>query len=141
MRRIEQEEERMAYHEPNTQNFHLCIVNLVIGTLYCAKGNFEFGVTRIIKSLEPYNKKIETDTWFYCKRCLLSLVENGAKRLISINDSTAYEVMSFLLEAEKHGKDVPTTLATTNEKENLERMTVAMEARFIRKVLMKAMHF
>lgn len=141
MRRIEQEEERMAYHEPQTQNFHLCIVNLVIGTLYCAKGNFEFGVTRIIKSLEPYNKKIETDTWFYCKRCLLSMIENGAKRLITINDATAYEVMNFLLEAEKHGKDIRTTLATANEKENLERLTVAQEARFIRKVLMKVMHF
>ena len=27
-------------------------------TLYCAKGNYEFGVTRIMKSLEPYNKKV-----------------------------------------------------------------------------------
>ena len=141
MRRIEQEEERMAYHEPDKQNFHLCIVNLVIGTLYCAKGNYEFGISRIIKSLEPYNKKIETDTWFYAKRCLLSLIENGTKRLISINDATAYEVMAFLLEAEKHGKGIPTSLATVNEKENLERMTVASEARFIRNVLMKAMHF
>ena len=28
------------------QVFHLCIINLVIGTLYCAKGNFEFGIGR-----------------------------------------------------------------------------------------------
>ncbi len=49
--------------DPEKQCFHLCIVNLVIGTLYCAKGNFEFGISRIIKSLEPYNKKLETDTW------------------------------------------------------------------------------
>jgi tetratricopeptide repeat protein 30 len=39
-------------------------VNLVIGTLYCAKGNFEFGISRIIKSLEPYEKKLGTDTWY-----------------------------------------------------------------------------
>ena len=38
-------------------------MNLVIGTLYCAKGNFEFGISRIIKSLEPYDKKLGTDTW------------------------------------------------------------------------------
>lgn len=53
----------MAYHEPDKHSFHLCIVNLVIGTLYCAKGNFEFGISRIIKSLEPYDKKLGTDTW------------------------------------------------------------------------------
>jgi hypothetical protein len=44
--------------EPDKKIYHLCIVNLVIGTLYCAKGNFEFGISRIIKSLEPYQKKV-----------------------------------------------------------------------------------
>ena len=29
------------------------IVVQVIGTLYCTKGNFEFGISRIIKSLAP----------------------------------------------------------------------------------------
>lgn len=43
------------------QVYHLCIVNLVIGTLYCSKGNYEFGISRIIKSLEPYNKKVNTN--------------------------------------------------------------------------------
>jgi hypothetical protein len=27
------------------------------------QGNYEFGISRIIKSLEPYDKKLETDTW------------------------------------------------------------------------------
>ena len=49
MRKIEKEEDRMAYNDPDKQFFHLCIVNLVIGTLYCAKGNFEFGISRICK--------------------------------------------------------------------------------------------
>ena len=40
------------------QAFHLCIINLVIGTLYCAKGNFEFGISRVMKALEPYPKKV-----------------------------------------------------------------------------------
>jgi len=67
MRRIEKEEERLMFTEPDKQCYHLCIVNLVIGTLYCAKGNFEFGISRIIKSLDPYDKKLHTDTWFYAK--------------------------------------------------------------------------
>ena len=33
--------------------FHLCIINLVIGTLYCAKGNFEFGIGRVMKARAP----------------------------------------------------------------------------------------
>lgn len=37
MRRVEKEEERSAVQNPDKQCFHLCIINLVIGTLYCAK--------------------------------------------------------------------------------------------------------
>jgi tetratricopeptide repeat protein 30 len=60
MRRIEKEEERMSFEDPTKRCFHLCIVNLVIGTLYCAKGNFEFGIGRIMKSMEPMNRKVCT---------------------------------------------------------------------------------
>lgn len=31
---------------------------LALRTLYCAKGNYDFGISRVIKSLEPYNKKV-----------------------------------------------------------------------------------
>ncbi len=58
MRAIEKEEERVTAEDPNKRVFHLCIVNLVIGTLYCAKGNYEFGISRVIKSLDPFNKKV-----------------------------------------------------------------------------------
>jgi hypothetical protein len=58
--------------DPDKQFFHLCIVNLVIGTLYCAKGNYEFGVSRIMKSLEPYNKK--------ARACLLSSTARHSAR-------------------------------------------------------------
>jgi hypothetical protein len=72
-------------------NFTLLNANhdssISIGTLYCAKGNYEFGISRVIKSLEPYNKKLGTDTWFYAKRCFLSLIENLAKHMISVRDS------------------------------------------------------
>uniref|UniRef100_A0A8C6MKA8 Tetratricopeptide repeat protein 30 n=1 Tax=Nothobranchius furzeri TaxID=105023 RepID=A0A8C6MKA8_NOTFU len=58
MRKIEKEEEQISYDDPEQKVFHHCIVNLVIGTLYCAKGNYDFGITRVIKSLEPYSKKV-----------------------------------------------------------------------------------
>ena len=68
--------------KPSTNNLFL-----LLGTLYCAKGNYEFGISRVIKSLEPYNKKLGTDTWFYAKRCFLSLVENLSKHMISVRDT------------------------------------------------------
>jgi len=37
MRKVEKEEENSAAINPDKQCFHLCIINLVIGTLYCAK--------------------------------------------------------------------------------------------------------
>lgn len=67
MRKIEKEEERLAFPDQRSVH-HLCIVNLVIGTLYCAKGNFEFGIARIVKSLEPYDKKLGADTWYVLKQ-------------------------------------------------------------------------
>jgi tetratricopeptide repeat protein 30 len=96
MRKIEKEEEHVSYKDPDKKIFHLCIVNLVIGTLYCAKGNYEFGISRIIKSLEPYQKKLGTDTWFYTKRCFLSMLENLAKHMIMIRDSVIQDILHFL---------------------------------------------
>lgn len=96
MKKIEKEEEAVSFEDQDRKLFHLCIVNLVIGTLYCSKGNYEFGISRVMKSLEPYNKKLGTDTWFYAKRCFLSLVEQLAKQLVVLKDSTLQECIQFL---------------------------------------------
>merc|ERR1712139_492285 len=95
MRKIEKEEEKMSYTDPDKKCYHLCIVNLVIGTLYCAKGNYEFGISRIVKSLEPYDKKLGTDTWFYAKRCFVALAEMIAKHMFMLKDTTYYEVRAL----------------------------------------------
>lgn len=65
-------------------------------TLYCAKGNYEFGISRVIKSLEPYQRKLGPDTWYYAKRCFLSLIENMAKHMIMLRDQVLLECISFL---------------------------------------------
>ena len=70
--------------------------DMLYRTLYCAKGNYEFGISRVIKSLEPYQKKLGTDTWFYAKRCFLSLIENMAKHMIMLRDATLLESVQFL---------------------------------------------
>jgi tetratricopeptide repeat protein 30 len=70
MQRIEKEEERKNLEMPDEQTLHLCIVNMVIGTLYCSKGNYEFGITRIVKSLDPVNKKVRRPP-IYCFSIML----------------------------------------------------------------------
>lgn len=37
MRQVEQEEDAAAAADPEALQLHLCIINLVIGTLYCSK--------------------------------------------------------------------------------------------------------
>lgn len=58
MKKIEKEEENLLIQEPEKKVYHLCIVKLVIGTLYCSKQMFEFGISMVIKSLEPFDKRV-----------------------------------------------------------------------------------
>nr|XP_020460560.1 tetratricopeptide repeat protein 30A-like isoform X1 [Monopterus albus]XP_020460561.1 tetratricopeptide repeat protein 30A-like isoform X1 [Monopterus albus] len=134
MRKIEKEEEHISYDDPEKKVFHLCIVNLVIGTLYCAKGNYEFGISRIIKSLEPYNKKLGTDTWFYSKRCFLSLLENMSRHLVVLTDAVLQECVQFLEHCEVYGKDVPAIIEQPLEESHIHigKNTVTYEARLLK---------
>ena len=82
--------------ENQCSSLHLCIVNLVIGTLYCSKNNFDFGIRLIIKSLNPVNDKLGTDTWYYTKRCLLALIEKIVKQQYSLQESLYAHIIIFL---------------------------------------------
>ena len=136
MRKIERAEEAVAQDKPDKQSFHLCIVNLVIGTLYCAKGNFEFGISRIIKSLEPYDKKIGTDTWYYAKRCFLALAETLAKHMIMLKDKNVHEIIAFLEQADQHGANITTVVNATDESD-IAKHNVSYEARQLKKIFLQ----
>jgi len=122
MRQIEKQEEMTSSSMSSSRSssssdghkraFHSCIVNLVIGTLYCEKGNFEFGISRIIKSLQPYEQKLNADTWFYTKRCLLALADDVAKRMLTVKDATLLEILEFLELVERHGGKVPSVVSS-----------------------------
>lgn len=139
MKKIEKEEEEMAYDDPDKKLFHLCIVNLVIGTLYCAKGNYEFGVIRVMKSLEPYNKKLGTETWFYVKRCFISLLENMAKHMIMLKDSVIEEILKFLDQCEAYGRSVLSMVEQPLEQNPIPigQNTVTYEARLLKSLFLK----
>ena len=104
---LQQQRENGGAH---AASLHLCIVNLVIGTLYCSKGNFDFGIRLIVKSLNPGSEKLGTDTWYYTKRCLLALIENIVKRQYSLQESLYAHIIIFLDEAYQVGKNITTVL-------------------------------
>eukprot|EP00929_Paragymnodinium_shiwhaense_P065764 TRINITY_DN3294_c0_g1_i1.p1 TRINITY_DN3294_c0_g1~~TRINITY_DN3294_c0_g1_i1.p1 ORF type:complete len:647 (-),score=220.34 TRINITY_DN3294_c0_g1_i1:73-2013(-) len=135
MRLVEKEEEKLGDGKPV---YHLCIINLVIGTLYCAKGNFEFGISRIIKSLEPYDRKIGVDTWYYAKRCFLALGESLGKNMVLLKDEAFDDIIAFFDAAAAVGKGIETTVQVM-EKEGTEvkKKTVAQEARLLKKFFLK----
>ncbi|XP_024936945.1 tetratricopeptide repeat protein 30A isoform X2 [Cephus cinctus] len=142
MKKIEKEEETISFEEQDKKLFHLCIVNLVIGTLYCSKGNYEFGISRVMKSLEPYNKKLGTDTWFYAKRCFLSLLEQLAKQLVVLKDSTLQECVQFLEHCEVYGRDVQTVVEQPFDIQEVPtipqgKQTVTYEARYLKALFLK----
>merc|ERR1719217_1988702 len=144
MRLVEKEEEM----QQDTPVYHLCIINLVIGTLYCAKGNFEFGVSRILKSLEPYDRRLGVDTWYYAKRCFLALGETLAKNMMMLKDEAFEDLLSFFDSAALAGKSIPTTInPMANQQQSLARdvgtgapkrqNTVFDEARAMKKFFLK----
>ncbi|XP_035227015.1 tetratricopeptide repeat protein 30A-like [Stegodyphus dumicola] len=141
MRKIEKEEEQLAYEEPDRKIFHLSIVNLVIGTLYCAKGNYDFGISRVIKSLEPYSKKLGTDTWFYAKRCFLSLLENLAKQVFVIRDAVLYDCLQFFSQCEAYGRNVKVAMEQPLDTIPIHagKNTVTYEARLLKAILLEIM--
>ena len=134
MKCVEKEEERISLEEPTKMTYHLCIVNLVIGTLYCAKGNFVFGVSRIVKSLEPINKKLGTDTWFYAKRCFLALIETLAKNMLVLPDNTFNEILNFLDAVEMHGKTIKTVIDPLAEADDTK--TVGYESKLMKRMFL-----
>merc|ERR1712087_812043 len=136
MRLVEKEEEKVAH--PPKPVYHLCIINLVIGTLYCAKGNFEFGISRIVKSLEPYERKIGVDTWYYAKRCFLALAETLAKNMILLKDEAFDDLIAFFDAAAQVGKNIQTTVNLLDTPgETARKRTVAQEARLFKKFFLK----
>lgn len=137
MRRIDREEVSIMYTNPDARCFHLCIVNLVIGTLYCAEGNYAFGISCVIKSFQPCEKKLATDTWFFAKRCFLSLIECMSKRTLTADDKTAVEVVSFLDEAERYGNHVPAGFMQPSFTDSEFVQTISAEARMLKVMFLK----
>uniref|UniRef100_A0A914P460 Tetratricopeptide repeat protein 30 n=2 Tax=Meloidogyne incognita TaxID=6306 RepID=A0A914P460_MELIC len=122
-------------------NFNFIFYNLVIGTLYCAKSNYEFGISRIVRALEPCERKLGVDTWFYSKRCLTSMMENIAKCVIVIRDDVLIECLQFLEACEAHGHEIPTEANLFAVRPGEIVRMVSHEARLLRALLLQLMDY
>ena len=88
--------------------------------------------------MEPFQKKLGVDTWFYVKRCFLSLLESLAKHLIMIPDNVLYECLDFLDFCEMYGKEIRARDVDPLSTEARDaRNTVAYEARLLKNILLK----
>ena len=124
------------------------------------QGNYEFGISRIMKSLEPYDKKLGTDTWYYTKRCFLGLALTMAKSMVTLKvcclcradgmsvaapltrtsvprvsqDSTLYEILNFFDSADQYGKNIVTVVKPGAGEE--EKRSVSYEARLLKRMFL-----
>lgn len=117
-----------------------------------SQGNYEFGISRVIKSLEPYSSKLSTDTWFYTKRCFLSLIDGLSKHMVPFKGECWEEVLLFLSEAEKVSHTILASFADAGGAaaagvaaslcggHTSHEATVASEARLLRAMLLKLKH-
>ncbi|KAL7528623.1 hypothetical protein ACHAXR_005709 [Thalassiosira sp. AJA248-18] len=139
---VEREEQQQAALGINGERaYHTsCIINLVVGTLYCERGNYEFGISRICKSMEPFEENLCLDTWFYAKRCFLALARKIAKMMCITGCDTLEDIICFFDDIESHGKHIIIAESEATHVKPLkpkEPATIASEARQLRSIFIK----
>ena len=68
--------------------------------MHCMAGSYEFGIHRIIVSLEPICEKLKPETWHSAKKCFLSLIEDLARHVVTIRDCFLDNCITFLEQCE-----------------------------------------
>ncbi|PRW32971.1 TPR repeat-containing isoform B [Chlorella sorokiniana] len=72
---------------------HLSLANLAIGTLYCSKGNFEFGISRVVHALEPLGGCLDAPRWHAVLLCLLAMLDQVAKNMLVLKDALVADLL------------------------------------------------
>lgn len=130
IRMVEKKQHHLAALRNGKEKAHSCIINLCIGLLYCQKQNYAFGIARICKSLEPFEKNICPDTWFYVKRSFLAFAFMLGAQSLQIKDDLLQDILCFLSEAETNGKHIPI-------KSDSAQATVASEGQQLKNIFIK----
>jgi tetratricopeptide repeat protein 30 len=140
--RLMEEEGQKAKSDPNAKLYHLSIIHLVIGTLYCSHNNFDFGIDYLFKAFHPMHAKLNADTWFYAKKCLFELVRAIAWRQFIIGDVAFDKICQFLDDVDKNGKKIESIIDMTLAIEDArEHQTISFEARTVKTILLRLYSF
>jgi tetratricopeptide repeat protein 30 len=130
IRTVEKKEQLQTALGKGRDQAHSCIINLCIGSLYCQKKNYAFGIERICKSVEPVEKNICPDTWFYVKRSFLAFALLLANQSIPIKDDFLRDILCFFAVVEANGKHIPI-------ESNSAPATVASEGQQLKNIFIK----
>ncbi|EAY23081.1 TPR Domain containing protein [Trichomonas vaginalis G3] len=140
--RLTDEENNKKKEDENAKFVHLSIIHLVIGTLYCAHSNFEFGIDYVFKAFNPMQDKLSADTWFYAKKCLFELTRCLALRQFVLADAMFNKIIEFLDNVDKYGKKIEAINdLTIDASEAHENQTVSFEARVLKATILKFYDF
>lgn len=117
-------------------------------TLYCAKNNYEFGLSRIAHALDGgVGASLCADTWLHVKRCVLGLLAAMAKQSIVLPTVAVQEVLQFLHNCESYGLTTPAVLSIGGDSIGGggggmdEPPTIGLEARKLRALLLKLIEY
>ena len=90
--------------------------------------------------MDPHEKKLNPDTWYYSKRCFLALAEMLAKHMVVLKDKTYEDIIRFFDLSETHGAKVPTVIKYTKDEDlDEEKSNVAYEARQLKCLYLRIM--
>lgn len=141
MRKVERAEELKG--NANGHCLHLCIINLVIGTLYCANGKIDFGISRIAHALDSATaeSRLCADTWFYAKRCVLGLLTGLAKQTLVLPSVVIEEIVNLLHTCQLYGLTIPAAFESSITHSADEPPTIGLEARELQILLLQAVEY
>lgn len=69
------EEAEAAILDERVSRTSSLVINTVLGHLYCSKGNWEFGIERIMAAVDSAAPALDEETWFYCKQSFMQLLD------------------------------------------------------------------
>jgi tetratricopeptide repeat protein 30 len=84
----------------------LCATQLAIHAPSPPAGNYEFGITRVLRSLEPLPAVLDAARWRGVALCLLCLLDQVAKNMLVLKDALVADLLAFLEDVEAAGKGI-----------------------------------
>lgn len=97
-------------------------------------GNFEFGISRVMRGLEPLPAGLDAPRWRAAAAALLALLDAAAKHMVALKDSLVADLLAWLEDVEQAGRGM---VVAPPPAPGRAPQTVWSQARALRALLMK----